>query len=42
MLDVLRRGGPQLESQQLPASGANKRRKLGRTLNEIQASLEKS
>jgi hypothetical protein len=42
MLEVLRRGGPQLESQQLPASGSNKRRKLGRTLNEIQASLEKS
>jgi hypothetical protein len=42
MLEVLRRGGPQLEGNQLPLTASNKRKKLGRSLNEIQASLEKS
>ena len=40
MLEVIRRGGPEMEANTLPASA--KRKKLGRSLGEIQASLEKS
>lgn len=42
MLEVLRRGGPQVDTNHLPVSASPKRKKLGRTLNEIQAGLEKS
>jgi hypothetical protein len=40
MLEVIRRGGPEMQPNTLPASAKHK--KLGRSLNEIQASLEKS
>jgi hypothetical protein len=40
MLEVLRRGGPEIQPNTLPTS--SKRKKLGRSLNEIQAELEKS
>lgn len=40
MLEVLRRGGPEVQPSALPMSA--KRKKLGRSLGEIQAGLEKS
>lgn len=43
MLEMIRRGGPQLDANCLPATVSSpKRKKLGRSLNEIQAGLEKS